>query len=200
MVAGVATSRNHVKPFVVIGVLTDVLKSKCELHGNIKDLLRAIEISEEIIEQASPTDEGAAGFLCALSFFHEMKYEHTLDVEDLEWAVYHGENAVAAVPTGHKNYGLHQRNLGDKLSDLCRHTSLKDHLDRATAAAQQAVEAIELERPDRAGYLNKSANCASKISKLSGLRSDADRGSSETHSRSSRYCLTRRVAISNIPH
>ena len=60
------------------------------------------------------------------------------------------------------------------MSDLYRRTYLKDHLDRATAAAQQAVEATPLEHPNRAGYLNNLANCASKIAKLSGLRSDAD--------------------------
>ena len=58
------------------------------------------------------------------------------------------ENAVAAVPTDHKNYGLHQHNLGDKLSDLYMRTGLKDH--------------------------HNLTNCASKIAKLSTLRSDAE--------------------------
>lgn len=123
-------------------------------------------MSEVAIEQASPVDKGAADFLCALSFFFETKYKHILDEEDLEWAVYHGENAVAAVPTDHKNYGLHQHNLGDKLSDLYMRTGLKDHLDRATAAMQQAVGATPLEHPNWSGYqtiwriaLLKSQSC-----------------------------------------
>jgi tetratricopeptide (TPR) repeat protein len=160
---------------MVTQVLTDVLKSKFELQGNMMDLLRAIEMSEKAVEQASPADEGRADFRCALSFLYEMKYGHTLDVEDLEWAVYHGEAAVAAVPIDHKNYGLHQHNLGDKLSSLYQRTGLKDHLDRAMTAAQQAVIVTPLDHPNRPGYLNNLASCASRIAKLSGLRSDAER-------------------------
>ena len=174
MAAVLAMPRNHIKQFMVIGVLIDILKSKFELYRNMQDLLRAIGMSEEAIEQASPADEGRADFLCALSFLYETKYEHTLDLEDLEWAVYHGGDAVAAVLTDHENYGLHQHNLGDKLSKLYERTGLKEHLDRARNAAQQAVEATPLDHPNRAGYLNNLANCASKTAKLSGLRRDAE--------------------------
>ena len=173
--AAVATMpHNHVKLFMVIGVLTDILKSKYELYGNMKDLLRAIEMSEEAIEQALPEDEGRTDFLCALSALYETKYEKTFDVESLEWAVYYGEEAVASVPFGHKEYGLHQHNLGDKLSTLYKRTGVKEYLDRAMIAAQKAVEATPMDHPNRAGYLNNLANCMSKVATLSGLRSDAE--------------------------
>ena len=174
MAAVLAMPRNHGKLLMVIGVLTDVLKSEFELQGNMMDLLRAIEMSEKAVEQ-SPADDGSADFRCALSFLYEMKNGHTLDVEDLEWAVYHGEDAVAAVPIDHESYGLHQHNLGDKLSSLYQRTGLKDYLDRAMTAAQQAVDVTPLDHPNRPGYLNNLASCASGIAKLSGLRSDAER-------------------------
>ncbi len=173
--AAVATMpHNHVKLFMVIGVLTDILKSKYELYGNMKDLLRAIEMSEEAIEQALPEDEGRTDFLCALSALYEKKHEKTFDVEALEWAVYYGEEAVASVPFGHKEYGLHQHNLGDKLSSLYKRTGVKEYLDRAMIAAHKAVEATPMDHPNRAGYLNNLANCMSKVATLSGLRSDAE--------------------------
>ncbi|KAL2041496.1 hypothetical protein N7G274_005878 [Stereocaulon virgatum] len=175
MAAVLTMPRNHSKLLMVVGLLTDVLKSKFELRSNMMDLLRAIELSEKAVEQASPADEGSADFRCALSFLYETKYGHTFDVEDLEWAVYHGEDAVAAVSIDHKDYGLHQHNLGDKLSGLYRRTGLKEHLDRAMTAAQQAVDVTPLDHPNRPGYLNNLASCASRMAKLSGRRSDAER-------------------------
>ena len=66
--AAVATmSHEHLKLFMVVGVLPDTLKSDHELYGNMNDLLRAIEITEEAIEQALPEDEGRTKFLFALS-------------------------------------------------------------------------------------------------------------------------------------
>lgn len=174
MVAVAIMPHNHVKLFMVVGVLTDILKSKYELYGIMKDLLRAIEISEEAIEQALPEDEGRTDFLCALSALYEKKYEKSLDVEALEWAVYYGEEAVASVPFGHKHYGLHQHNLGDKLSRLYKRTGVKEHLDRAMIAAHKAVESTPTDHQNRAGYLNNLANCMSKVATLSGLRSDAE--------------------------
>ena len=173
--AAVATMpHNHVKLFMVVGVLTDILKSKYELYGNMKDLRRAIELSEEAIEQALPEDEGRTDFLCTLSFLYETKYEKTFDVEALEWAVYYGEGTVASVPLGHKEYGLHQHNLGDKLSSLYKRTGVKEYLDRAMIAARKAVEATPMDHPNRAGYLNNLANCMSRVATLSGLKSDAE--------------------------
>ena len=171
--AVVAMPREHVKLFMVVGVLTDVLKSKFELYGNMKDIVKAIELSEEAVLQASPVDADRADFLCALSFLYESKYKQTFGVEDLEWAVYHGEDAVAAVSRDHENYAIHQHNLGDKLSTLYNRTGLKDHLDRAKDAALQAVDATPLGHPNRAAYLNNLANCGSKKAKLSGRQGDA---------------------------
>ena len=173
--AAVATMpHNHIKLFMIIGVLTDVLKSKYELYGNMKDLLRAIQISEEAIEQALPEDEGRTGFLSALSALYEMKYGKSFDVEALEWAVYYGEEAVASVPFEHQEYGLHQHNLGDKLSSLYKRTGVKEYLDRAMVAAHKAVEATPMDHQNRPGYLNNLANCMSQVATLSGLRTDAE--------------------------
>ena len=66
MVAVATISRNRLKLFVVIGVLLDILKSNHEPYGNMKDLLRAIEISEAAIEQALPEDMGGTESICAL--------------------------------------------------------------------------------------------------------------------------------------
>ena len=173
--AAVATMpHNHVKLFMIIGVLTDMLKSKYGLYGNMKDLLRAIQMSEEAIEQALPEDEGRIDFLSALSALYEMKYEKTFDVEALEWAVYYGEETVALVPFEHQEYGLHQHNLGDNLSTLYKRTGVKEYLDRAMVAAHKAVEATPMDHPNRPGYLNNLANCMSQVATLSGLRTDAE--------------------------
>ena len=60
-------SNSRLKLFMVIRVLLYILKSTHELYGNMKDLLRAIEIVEAANKQALPKDEGRTKLLFALS-------------------------------------------------------------------------------------------------------------------------------------
>ena len=61
-----------------------------------------------------------------------MKHEKLFGMETLEWTVYHREEAVSSLPSGHN-----QHNLGDKLSSVYKYTSVKQYLDRARIAAHE---------------------------------------------------------------
>ena len=123
----VTISPNYLKLFIVIRLVPDTLKSNLRLYCNMK----ALEQSERL---KKPLSKNCPRMRVDLSKFYKSKFEKTFGVEALEWAIYHGEEAVTSVPSGHN-----QHNLDDRLGSVYGCTSAKQYWDQGKIAAHEGL-------------------------------------------------------------
>lgn len=100
-----------------------------------------------------PSGDGRLFLLGIMGGFLRNKYERTGDLEDLQRAVTHSEEAVAALPQGHSSRPSFLAELASTLG--MKYTRMGDihDLQRAISYAEEAMAAIPHDNPYRATQL-----------------------------------------------
>jgi tetratricopeptide (TPR) repeat protein len=97
-------------------------------------------------------------------------HDQTGNIDDLEQAIAHAQEAVQATPLDHPDRAGRLNNLGNRFWDRYSQKGRMDDLERAIAYAQEAVQATPLDHPDRAMYLsNLGASVGDRYSRTSSM-------------------------------
>jgi tetratricopeptide (TPR) repeat protein len=104
---------------------------------------------------ATPADHSDhAAYINNLSHRFSSRYDRTGNLDDLEAAISHAQDAVANTPADHHDRAGRLSNLSNRLSSRYDRTGNLDDLEAAISHAQHAAANTPPDHPDRAGRLS----------------------------------------------